>query len=166
MIKINIRNISPEEFKELRKELIDIYKASYHGLEEYSYTKNSLIKNYLNWLYRGDPAGFFVAFENKRIVGFASARKHWFWAGKLWGEIHEIVVDPGIRRKGVGTSLMKKVIKYLKAQRHERIGFWVGTDNTAAKKFYENLDFVPEATSGKWERWVLTPLKKKDIESS
>lgn len=163
MENFNIRNITCEEFKELKKDLIDIYRASYRELEEYAYKRTSLIKNYLNWLYRGDPAGFFVAFENERMVGFVSAHKHWFWAGRLWGEVHEIVVEPSSQRKGVGKTLMKKVIEYLKTQKHIRIGFWVGTNNMPAKRFYRKLGFVPVATFEKWERWVPNLSKKTGL---
>lgn len=157
MENLQIRNIEREEFKELRKDLINIYRRAYRGLEKYAYDKNSLVKNYLNWLYRGDPKGFFVAFVEGKPVGFVSGHKHWFWAGKLWGEVHEIVVEPGYQHKGIGKALMTMVIDYLKSQEDVRIGLWVGIDNEHAKNFYRKLGFRPEVVYDKWERWVLSP---------
>jgi hypothetical protein len=58
------------------EELANIYLEGYAGLEEYSYTHREDVLAYLNWLFRRDVAGVFVArggWQKGRVCG--SGRK-------------------------------------------------------------------------------------------
>jgi hypothetical protein len=48
------------------EELANIYLEGYAGLEEYAYTHREDVLAYLNWLFRRDVAGVFVARGGRR----------------------------------------------------------------------------------------------------
>ncbi len=152
-----ISNLSPEEFKQKRDLLVRIYLEGYKGLEEYAYSRRSDVKGYLNWLYRGDPDGFFVAQEEGSEVGFLGCVSNWFDRNfGLIGEIHELVVLPEKRNQGIGSALLKEALIYLKNKGHERIGLWVGKNNERAKAFYKKFGFKEVGGIGIWIRMILT----------
>ncbi|HDN79227.1 MAG: N-acetyltransferase [Chloroflexi bacterium] len=153
--KVEIITLNKEQFKRLREDLIELYKEGYQGLEQYAYRAGWMVKRYLNWLYKGDPSGFFIINVNGELAGFAASHSHWLWAGKLGGEIHEIVIAPEYRRRGLGTKLLKHTIKYLRSKGRKHIRLWVGRENKIAKKLYRKLGFRPVAVYDVWERWVL-----------
>lgn len=157
---IHIRNIDRDELKKYRKDLIRIYQHAYKGLEKYAYSKPTMIKNYLNWLHRGDPGGFFVAFDERQPVGFISGHRGWFFNGQLWGEIHELAIDPAHQGKGIASALIETVLNYFWKSGEKRVGLWVGRENTHAKAFYEHLGFKPLSQHGKWERWAIEDLDR------
>lgn len=147
--------MSPEEFKERRQELVEVYRRGYRGLEEYAYRRPSDIKSYLNWLYRTDPEGLIVAEEDGRILGFVAACRNW-WDRELGevGEIHELVVVPERQGEGIGSKLLGAALDYL-GKHHEAFGLWVGEKNERAKAFYLKRGFVPIGQVGKWIRMIL-----------
>lgn len=157
---IHVRNIDRDELKKYRKELIRIYQRAYQGMESYAYSKTTMIKNYLNWLHRGDPGGFFVAFKERQPVAFVSGHRRWFFDGQLWGEVHELVVDPAYQGKGIAAALIETVLDYFWRNGEKRAGLWVGRENEHARNFYERLGFKPAGVHGKWERWVIDDLDR------
>jgi ribosomal protein S18 acetylase RimI-like enzyme len=157
-LNVVIRNIDRDELKRFMSRLTDIYFDAYKGLERYAYNTPERVKKYLLWLHRSDPKGFFVAFVNHNPVGFIGGNKDWFFAGKLFGEIHEIVVSPEYRGLGISSDLLKKELEYFKASGRKTAGLWVGVTNDSAKRFYEKHGFMYQGTYGKWERW------EKDLE--
>lgn len=148
-----IRNIDRDELKRHLDTLIEIYFKGYEGLEEYAYKTKERVKKYINWLYRQDPKGFFVAFLNHYPVGFVGGHKDWFFAGRVYGEIHEIVVSPEFRSMGIASKLLDAVTDYFIKSGRKLIGLWVGVGNEKAKKFYLKNGFKYKGTYGKWERW-------------
>lgn len=89
-------------------QLEDVYRQAYRGLEEYADTTTFRIRNYLNWLYSGEPEGFFVAEVEGRLIGFVSIHAEW-WDKRLGetGEIHEICVHPEWKGKGGGAEALR-----------------------------------------------------------
>ncbi len=156
---MEIKNLSRDEFREVREELVKLYLESYQGLEKYSYRAPWMVRRYLNWLYKGDPSGFFVAEEGGAIVGFASVHSRWFWGGEIFGEIHELVVAPAHRRRGIGSALLRHAIDFLRSKKRKRIGLWVGRENEQAKRLYRKFGFRPTDVYDVWERWVLDEAK-------
>ena len=153
--EVEIKSPDKGTFKELRNALIELYLEGYRGLEEYAYNSRWMVKRYLNWLYKGDPQGFFVITVNGKPVGFAASHSRWLWGKRLVGEIHEVVIAPSYRRRGLATRLLHQVINYLRSKGRRRIGLWVGKGNTVAKELYRKLGFRPTAIYNKWERWEM-----------
>lgn len=150
---INIRSIDRNELKRFMKSLVEIYTEGYRGLEKYAYSTPEKIKKYIQWLYRSDKDGFFVAFDGHKPIGFAGTNASWYFAGKVFGEIHEIVVHPDYSGRGIGSQLLDRSIEYLRKHGRTRAGLWVGVTNEGAKKFYLKNGFKPEGVYGRWERW-------------
>lgn len=152
-LNLVIRNISRDELKRFSERLVEIYLSGYRGLESYAYSTPEKARKYINWLYRHDPEGFFVAFVNHNPVGFLGGHKDWFFGGRFYGEIHEIVVSPEFRSLGIASQLLKRALDYFSKNGKKVAGLWVGVTNEVAKKFYAKHGFEYKGTYGKWERW-------------
>ena len=136
------------------KDLVEVYLQGYKGLEEYSYTHSEDVQAYLNWLFRRDVAGIWVAEEDGKIVGFVASDGNWFSKreGKVVGAIHELVILPEYRNKGIGKALVEKVIEYFKSWGLDTAELWVGDKNTQALEFYKSLGFEERDRFNYWIR--------------
>ncbi|HCO39572.1 MAG TPA: N-acetyltransferase [Aquificaceae bacterium] len=136
------------------KDLIEVYLQGYKGLEEYSYTHPEDVQAYLNWLFRRDVAGIWVAEEDGKIVGFVASDGNWFSKreGKVVGAIHELVILPEYRNKGIGKALVQKAIEYFKSRGLDTAELWVGDKNTQALEFYKSLGFEEKDRFNYWIR--------------
>lgn len=135
-------------------ELVRVYLEGYKGLEEYSYTHPDDVQAYLNWLFRRDVAGIWVAEEDGKIVGFLAGDGNWFSKreGKVVGAIHELVVLPEYRNKGIGKALVQKALEYFKSRGLDRAELWVGDENKQALEFYKSLGFEEKDRFNYWLR--------------
>ncbi|QWK19626.1 MAG: GNAT family N-acetyltransferase [Hydrogenobacter thermophilus] len=135
-------------------ELAQVYLKGYKGLEEYSYTHIDDVMAYLNWLFRRDVAGIFVAKYEGQIIGFVASDGNWFSKreGKVVGAIHELVVLPEYRSKGIGKALVEKVIEYFKSRGLDTAELWVGEENYEAINFYRGLGFESKDRFNYWIR--------------
>ncbi len=147
-------NIEPlREIEPVIDQLLELYKKSYVGMEEYAYTSDSAIRRYLKWLIRHDPEGFFIARDNTgKIVGFIATDANWINRGRNVGEIHELVVDPEARGKGIASKLIKRALEYFRSKDLKISGLWVGEKNQGAKHLYEKLGYKELYTKGIWTR--------------
>lgn len=136
------------------KDLVEVYLQGYKGLEEYSYTHSEDVQAYLNWLFRRDVAGIWVAEEDGKIVSFVASDGNWFSKreGKVVGAIHELVILPEYRNKGIGKALVEKVIEYFKSRGLDTAELWVGDKNTQALEFYKSLGFEERDRFNYWIR--------------
>lgn len=136
------------------KDLVEVYLQGYKGLEEYSYTHPEDVQAYLNWLFRRDVAGIWVAEEEGKIVGFIASDGNWFSKreGKVVGAIHELVILPEYRNKGIGKALVQKAIEYFKSRGLDTAELWVGDKNTQALEFYKSLGFEEKDRFNYWIR--------------
>jgi|Deesub1362A_J573_1020465.scaffolds.fasta_scaffold38365_1 ribosomal protein S18 acetylase RimI-like enzyme len=134
---------------------VEAYKKSYEGLEEYAYTKNRQVKGYFKWMFSRDRDGFFIA-ESKsgRVLGFIMVDTNWFSPFEMEkvGEIHELIVLPEFRKRGIGKTLVSKAFEYMRARGRRIAELWVGHTNYYARKFYRKLGFEEKSSFGKWIR--------------
>ncbi len=147
--------IKQAEKKDL-EEFACIYLEGYKGLEEYAYTHMDDVKAYMDWLWRRDSKGIFKAINNNKIVGFVAGDSNWFSKkrGSKVGAVHEIVVLPSFRGRGIGTALMEKVLSYFRDKGLSVVELWVGDENHRAIDFYKNLGFKEEGRYNYWIRMV------------
>lgn len=150
---LQIKNLTEEEFKANRATLVDIYFSAYQSMPMYAYDSRKRVKGYLNWLYEGNPEGFFIAVIGEEIVGFISCHKDWDEdeEGKVC-EIHEFAVKNEYQGRGVGKALLRKAIEYSKSTNHSKVTLWVGEKNEKAINMYEKHDFKPLYKAGVWLR--------------
>lgn len=78
----------------------------------------------------------FVAKNDDKVLGFVFIEETPFDF-----DILEIVVDPELRGRGIGSSLMQKVLQYALASHKEKATLEVAFDNTAAIALYEKFGF-------------------------
>ncbi len=151
--KVSFKIERVEDVEPLIDELLELYTRAYEGLEEYAYNTPSSIRRYLRWLHRHDPEGMFVARDQEgRIVGFIAVDSNWINRGRRVGEIHELVVGPEARGKGLAKALIEKAIDYFRSKGLKTSGLWVGEHNRSAKKLYEKLGYKELYTKGIWIR--------------
>ena len=140
-----------DEFERWRNALAELYAEAYRDLREYAYRQRPQILSYLDWLYRGDPELFLVAWNRAgQPIGFISSHRHWMdeELGDV-GNIHEMAVHPHYRGLGVGRALFQRTLERL-AQEHDTVILWVGEKNIRAKAMYERRGFEEIGRHGKW----------------
>ena len=99
--------------------------------EGWGYTKEDL-QRLLEW----SPEGCFVLWYQGRRVGMATTL---FYGGFGW--VGNVVVSKDLRRRGLGLSIMKKVISHLTSMGAQGVRLFA-YENTVP--FYEKMGFVHE----------------------
>ncbi len=153
--------IRPAKRKEL-EDLIEVYRSGYEGLEEYAEQTEEDIRDYLEWLYDGEPNGFLVAEANGELIGFVSVHSDW-WDRRYQrrtAEIHELVVRKDWQSKGIGRALMMAALDYARAQECDYASLWVGEGNWKAREWYRRLGF--EEVGKGWSVWVRMVKKLRE----
>ena len=147
--EIIIRKGNRKDLQNLPQMLMEAYQ----GIEEYGEKDMERARKYIEDLYQEDPECFFVAEIEDMIVGFIFCNRFWYskFEHSQVGAIHEIVVVPTHRRKGIGKMLIEKAIEILSPS---KIELWVGEKNDESIKFYEKLGFKRKEIAGKWLRMV------------
>ena len=112
------------------KRVLEIEKASFSD----PYPANILIDIY------NLGAGFLVAQENNRVVGYII-----FWIRfEDEGHIISIAVDKSYRRQDVGSKLVETSLEIFKKFNVKRIKLEVRVGNKGARKFYSKMGFKEE----------------------
>ena len=89
-----------------------------------------------------DPEGFFIAFENKKIIGFCWTKIHHDFVNQdPTGELYVIGVDPDSQAQGIGNAVAVTALNYLKEKGLNQAMLYVDADNSKALKLYESLGF-------------------------
>ena len=89
-----------------------------------------------------DPEGFFIAFENKKIIGFCWTKIHHDFVNQdPTGELYVIGVDPDSHAQGIGKAVATTALNYLKQKGLNQVMLYVDADNDKALSLYESLGF-------------------------
>lgn len=83
-----------------------------------------------------DPAGFFLATRNDRLVGY-----HWTKIEANAGEIYVLGVDPAEQGGGLGKALALIGMRHLRDRGLDRVELYVEESNRAALRLYTGLGF-------------------------
>ncbi len=78
--------------------------------------------------------------ENSQIVGMATLAIFLVPTGKC-GRIEDVVVDGGYRRRGIGKTLVKRLITEAKKLRLKKIDLTSRPERVAANRLYQTLGF-------------------------
>ncbi|MER6298631.1 mycothiol synthase [Kitasatospora sp. NPDC001539] len=95
-----------------------------------------------------DPAGFFLATRNGRVVGFHWTKVHPATATEpQLGEVYVVGVDPAEQGSGLGRALTAAGLRHLTGSGAgerglETVLLYVDADNPAAVRVYERLGFT------------------------
>jgi mycothiol synthase len=90
-----------------------------------------------------DPAGFFLAEREGRLVGFHWTKIH---AEEQLGEVYVLGVSPAAQGIGLGKALTTIGLRHLAAQGLPTAMLYVDADNKAAVSVYERMGFTTYET--------------------
>ncbi len=121
---IVIRNFEPKDLSRVYDIERKSFKDPYHVL-------------FLMNLYDLYPEGFFVAERYGVVVGYAISRQE-----GASGHVLAIAVDPMERRKGIGNTLMRRVLDHFISLSLSDVWLEVRVSNSNAIRFYKDLGFV------------------------
>jgi len=68
------------------------------------------------------------------------------------GYVEELFVRPGSRRRGVGTALMRQILRWFREERPPVVFVSTTAGDRVAWRFYESLGF--RRCRGPWYAWV------------
>ena len=89
-----------------------------------------------------DAEGFFIATNDKKIVGFCWTKIHHDFVNQdPIGEIYVVGVDPDNKKNGLGKSLTITGLNYLVAKNLKQAMLYVDADNGPALAMYQGLGF-------------------------
>ncbi len=116
---------------------LDFYKSTISS-EQTELTWKRLIKNELKMF-------GFVAESEEEVIGFT----HCLFRPSTWTEtdycyLEDLFVDPNIRGKGVGRSLMDKVFELAKEKKSKRVYWTTQEFNKTARVLYDSITPVSE----------------------
>lgn len=97
-------------------------------------------------LHREDENQILVAEVNGKLLGYIHflnpMRTRWGLKAKYyWSPIVTLYVQPGFRRRRIGTQLMQKCLDYLRSKGATRKELDVWADNKEAINFYRKFNF-------------------------
>ncbi len=85
----------------------------------------------------------FVAEDDSgQVVGLLSMSHRWtLWHTGPCALIEELVVDQGVRRQGIGSSLIRAALEWAKAQECSEVEISTDQDNVKAQALYQRMGF-------------------------
>lgn len=91
-------------------------------------------------------AAVLVADDDARVIGYAYVAVESYDYMSLRGPagiLHDIVVDPASRRRGVGRRLLEAAFAYVQARGLSQIVLSTAKRNEAAQRFFASVGFRP-----------------------
>lgn len=102
-------------------------------------------------LLRRSDADLFVAEDDGLILGYAA-----FWAVLDQGELGNVSVEPGSRRRGIGERLIAAVLQRAQERGVREVYLEVRVSNRGAQTLYERFGF---AEVGRRRNYYLEPIE-------
>ena len=131
-VPLEIREASPEDLDEMHKIEVECFGGDAFTRYELAYCLGSPRFMKLIATLNGEAAGF--------IIGQIEELD-----GRIIGHICTVDVKPELRRRGIGSALLRSLEGALISRGAERCRLEVRLDNTAAKRLYLRHGYKPKA---------------------
>jgi mycothiol synthase len=95
-----------------------------------------------------DPAGFFLAERDGKLLGFHWTKIH----ADGTGEVYVLGIDPSAQGLKLGPALLVRGLAYLAGRGCDEVLLYVDDDNAAAMGLYERLQFRSHDSDSQWRR--------------
>ena len=138
-----------EAFKNIRiGSLVDDPLSWLSSLEEEKDLPPYAFSNKLKFAIAPPIFGYYGYFEDGKLQAYAQLSNSFWNKKKHIINLYDVCVSKEVRRKSVGTKLMKYIIdKAKKTPGIEQIHLWVTSTNKGAITFYESLGFKMAAST-------------------
>lgn len=127
-------------FKDL-KGVVKLLKHLFKQEAEFSFNKKLQTKAVARVL-KDKNAAIYAMKKGKKVIASATL---FFNTGTALGAkvatLEDVIVDPGCRGQGIGSRLLKKVLKEMDRKKVKRVSLLTDDDNYRARKFYKKLGF-------------------------
>ncbi len=147
-ISLALKEITQDDvqrYSEYRAKVIAAYPEEYGVNSEESTAEENVLEKIKNLK---DGQKLFLAIEGETIVGVVGidALSQNMNTKRLEGvrdaEVATLSVHPDYLRRGVGESMLRKLIEYARGQGFQQLFLHVRADNDKAKKLYEKTGFL------------------------
>lgn len=132
-MEFEVKQISPEKLKTIENEVQELLSRVLLEVNSKDYTEKEIEKlrdpSMLKYLYRKSITSF-LAYQEEKLVGIASI-------SDSSGAIFAMYVDPKFMRKGLGSSLLKKLENHIADNTNNGL-IWVTSSITATNFFIKN----------------------------
>jgi ribosomal-protein-alanine N-acetyltransferase len=129
---IHVRQLAWEETD--IDQILEIERSSFNHNDAYS------LSDFERW-YHYNPDLCIVAEVNGRIAGYVISR---ILPGI--GDLASLAINPGYRRRGIGTALLNAIEQRVKEYGVNEINLEVRKTNLTGLAFWQNMGFVPFGT--------------------
>jgi L-amino acid N-acyltransferase YncA len=153
------------------KDLHDILKiyndAIVHTTAVYDYTPYT-IEKIKSWYKQKVEGGYpvLVFEENNKVIGFATFGPFRAWPAYKYTIEHSVYVHKDHRKKGIGTKLLKEIIRVANEKEYATLVAGIDSTNEESIKLHERLGFTYSGTIkkagfkfGKWLDLVFYQLE-------
>lgn len=143
---IKIRNIEEKDIEKVVDIQIRSWQSTYKGIVDEDYLKNMNNEERLKQRiekrkkdYKSN--GFIVPEINNEVVGFCrySDSRYVSNYDGIDCEIFALYIEPQMKRKGIGSALVKFVINEFKNKGYKKMAIGCLKENKSSRKFYEKI---------------------------
>ena len=87
---------------------------------------------------------------DNKVVGFATFGPFRAWPAYKYSVEHSVYVDKAYRKNGIGSSLMKELIKIAKEREYMTLIAGIDAENEKSIALHQNYGFVHAGTIKSW----------------
>lgn len=143
-MKISIKDGNEDHSSIISKIYADSWRVAYKGMVPAEYLKNLKddfwTDNFKKWI-QDNVVKVKIIYLDDKAVGAAAYGKSRDEKYLDYAEIWSFYLLPEHFRKGLGTALMKSVIREVCEEGYDKCYLWVLDQNKNARTFYEKLGF-------------------------
>jgi GNAT superfamily N-acetyltransferase len=141
----NIRRADVNDAPAIARVTVDTWKTAYRGVIADEYLKQlNYQEREKGWRQFPFQDSWVYVAENdeERIIGFAAGGLHREAGSVYQGEVYAMYIDEAYQHQGIGTLLLRAVVRKMLAAGLNSLIIWVLSDNPY-RRFYERHGGIP-----------------------